>query len=84
MALDGKSMARCLKPNAFGNTAYCTLCHFWDASESGYGQSSYIRLVNKGEKCIMFCSVGKSNSLQLQSLNQQEQHYKSSFKVVEK
>ena len=40
MAFDGKSTARCLKPNTFGNTAYCTLRHFWDASESGYGQSS--------------------------------------------
>ena len=44
---DGKSIARCLKPENFGNVVSCTLYHFSDACESGYGQSSYIRLLNQ-------------------------------------
>ena len=40
--LDGKSIARCLKPENFGDVVNCTLHHFSDACESGYGQSSYI------------------------------------------
>ena len=47
MTLDGKSIARCLKPENFGNVVNCTLHHFSDACESGYGQSSYIRLLNQ-------------------------------------
>ena len=42
ITLDGKSIARCLKPENFGNVVNCTLHHFSDACESGYGQSSYI------------------------------------------
>ena len=30
MTLDGKSIARCLKPENFGNVANCTLHHFLD------------------------------------------------------
>ena len=47
MTLDGKSIARSLKPENFGNVVNCTLHHFSDACESGYGQSSYIRLLNQ-------------------------------------
>ena len=45
MILDVKSIVRCLKPENFGNVVNCTLHHFSDALESGYGQSSYIRLL---------------------------------------
>ena len=41
MNLDGKSIARCLKTENLGNIVNCTLQHFSDACESGYGQSSY-------------------------------------------
>ena len=41
MTLDGKSIARCLKRENFGNVVNCTLHHFSDTCESGYGQSSY-------------------------------------------
>ena len=59
MTLDGKSIARCLKPENFGNVASCTLHHFSDACESGYGQSSYIRLLNHGQvHCTLL--IGKS------------------------
>ena len=47
MTLNGKSIARCLMPGNFGNVVSCTLHHYSDACESGYGQSSYIRLLNQ-------------------------------------
>ena len=44
MTLNGK---RCIKPEKFGNVVNCTLHHFSDVCESGYGHSGYIRLLNK-------------------------------------
>ena len=47
MTLDGKRIARFMKPENFGNVVNCTLHHSSDACESGRGQSSYIRLLNQ-------------------------------------
>ena len=54
------SIARAIKPKDFGTVTSCTLHHFSDACETGYGQSSYIRLVKK--KGNVHCSllIGKS------------------------
>ena len=60
MTLDGKSIARCLKPENFGNVVSCTLHHFSDACESGYGQSSYIRLLNPYGQVHCTLLIGKS------------------------
>ena len=55
MTLYGKSIARCLKPEDFGNVVRCTLHHFSDACESGYYRSSCIRLQIKVVKHIAPC-----------------------------
>ena len=60
MTLDGKSIARCLKPENFGNVVSCTLHHFSDACESGYGQPSYIRLLNQHGQVHCTLLIGKS------------------------
>ena len=36
-----RNLSRCMKPKDFGNITNCTLHHFSDASQSGYGQCSY-------------------------------------------
>ena len=60
LTLDGKSIARCLKPENFGNVVSCTLHHFSDACESGYGQFSYIRLLNQRDQVHCTLLIGKS------------------------
>ena len=60
MILDVKSIARCLKPENFANVVNCTLHHFSDAFESGYGQSSYIRLLNQNGQVHCTLLIGKS------------------------
>ena len=60
MTLDGKSIARCLKPENFGNVVNCTLHHFSDACESGYDQYSYIRLLNQKVQVHCTLLIGKS------------------------
>ena len=60
MTLDGKSIVRCLKPENFGNVVNCTLHHFSDACESGYGQSSYIRLLDQNSQAHWTLLIGKS------------------------
>ena len=39
------SISSCIQPAGFGEVKSVTLHHFFDASENGYGQYSYIRLV---------------------------------------
>ena len=60
MTLDGKIIARCLKPENFGNVVSCTLHHFSDACESGYSQPSYIRLLNQRGQVHCTLLIGKS------------------------
>ena len=59
-AVKGINTARCYKPRSFGEIVNCTLHHFSDASESGYGQASYLRMVDDKDEvhcCLVF---GKS------------------------
>ena len=44
--MDQISLDRCFKPVNFGTVVESTLHHFLDASEYGYGQVSYLRLVD--------------------------------------
>ena len=48
---------RCFKPADFGEVSSISLHHFSDASEIGYGQCSYIRMVRKKGQihcCLLF------------------------------
>ena len=40
----------CIQPEGFGIIKEASLHHFSDASEEGYGQSTYLRLVNVSGK----------------------------------
>ena len=44
--LEDLPISRCIQPAYFGEIKSVTLHHFSDASENGYGQCSYIRLVD--------------------------------------
>ena len=52
-------ISRCIKPRMFGKIVETSLHHFSDASENGYGQCSYIRLVNDEGKIHCSLLVGK-------------------------
>ena len=51
---------RCLQPIGFGTVVSLSIHHFSDASENGYGQCSYLRLVNQDGKIHCSLLVGKS------------------------
>ena len=60
ITLQDKSLSRCMKPKDFGSTTNCTLHHFSDASQSGYGQCSYIRFVSDRVQIHCCLLIGKS------------------------
>ena len=43
-------MKRCFIPSDFGKVSEYSLYHFSDACENGYGQASYLRLVDDNGK----------------------------------
>ena len=45
--LERLEINRCFKPSKFGKVIDCSLHHFSDASQDGYGQVSYLRLVDQ-------------------------------------
>ena len=51
---------RCFKPSNFNSVKEVTLHHFSDASEEGYGQVSYLRLVDTENKIHCVFVMGKS------------------------
>ncbi|XP_039456650.1 uncharacterized protein LOC120433807 [Oreochromis aureus] len=54
------SISRCVTPKGFGEIKSAQLHHFCDASETGYGAVSYLRLSNsKQEVCVSFI-IGKA------------------------
>ena len=58
--MENINIRRCYKPAGFGYIVEYTLHHFSDASETGYGQASYLRMINKNGDvhcCLIF---GKS------------------------
>ena len=58
--MENINIRRCYKPTGFGYIVEYTLHHFSDASETGYGQASYLRMINKNGDvhcCLIF---GKS------------------------
>ena len=44
--LEDIKINRCYKPKGFGNILSCSLHYFSDASEDGYGQATYLRMVD--------------------------------------
>ena len=60
LKLEKISIPRCYKPSDFGSSIVVQLHHFADASNKGYGQCSYLRLIN--EQGVIHCSLvlGKS------------------------
>lgn len=53
--LEDLSVRRCFKPEGFGTVISTQLHHFSDASTTGYGQCSYVRLVD--DKGQIHCSL---------------------------
>ncbi|XP_077865904.1 uncharacterized protein LOC144353154 [Saccoglossus kowalevskii] len=52
---------RCMKPLDFGRAQHAELHHFSDASESGYGAVSYIRIINHSNEvnCALLMSKAR-------------------------
>ena len=53
-------LSRCYKPEGFGQVVSSSLHHFSDASENGYGQVVYVRLVNTIGKIHCSLVIAKS------------------------
>ena len=47
VAMENINIPRCYKPTDFSHIVEYTLHHFSDASETGYGQASYLRMINE-------------------------------------
>ena len=71
MTLDGETMARCLNPENFGNVVSCNLHYLSVAWESGYGRSSYVRLLNESGQIHCTLLIEKSRDAPL-SLSQSQ------------
>ena len=59
--LKDTKLRRCYKPEGFGQMVSCSLHHFSDASQNGYGQVVYVRLVNATGKnhCSLFIAKSR-------------------------
>ena len=53
-------LSRCYKPEGFGQVVSSSLHHFSEASENGYGQVVYVRLVNAIGKIHCSLVIAKS------------------------
>ena len=58
--LNSFKIARCFKPKNFGNVKGYSLHHFSDVSDIGYGQASYLQMVNEDGKVHCCLLIGKS------------------------
>ena len=58
--LKGLEINRFFKTSKFGKVIDCSLHHFSDASQDGYGQVSYLRLVD--QKGMIHCALVMSKS----------------------
>lgn len=62
------SIPRCYKPDDFGRVVSAQLHHFLDASVKGYGQCSYLRLVDENQSSLLLC-YGKVQSGTIEACN---------------
>ena len=58
--LEDIEVRRCIKPVGFEKTVESSIHHFSDASEDGYGQASYLRLVNDQAEVHCILLMGKA------------------------
>ena len=68
MQLERISIPRCFKPDNFDRVIRTELHHFSDASTEGYGQCSYLPLVNKDGRAQRAFVMGKSRVAPLKSV----------------
>ena len=66
--LESVGIKRSYKPPEFGKVAKVELHHFSDASTNGYGQCSYLRLVNEHGKVHCSLLMGKSRVAPLKAV----------------
>lgn len=66
--LEDLKIPRCYKPEEFGDPKVVELHHFSDASQAGYGQCSYLRLLNESDQAHCSLVVGKSRVTPLKSV----------------
>ena len=59
-SLEDIKLSTCYKPENFGKIVDYSLHHFSDASEVGYGQASYLRMVNSNGDIHCTLLIGKS------------------------
>ena len=59
-ALEEIEIQRCIKPALFGRVVESSTHHFLDASEDGYGQATYLRLVNNQGVIHCVLLIGKA------------------------
>ncbi|XP_013856311.1 uncharacterized protein LOC106512189, partial [Austrofundulus limnaeus] len=53
-------VSRCIKPDGFGEVINAQLHHFSDASESGYGTATYVRMQNSNKRVHVSFLFGKA------------------------
>jgi len=70
--LEKLEIKRCVKPNDFGPVKAVEMHYFSDASEEGYGQCSYLRLINKHDQVHCSFVVGKTRVTPLKHLSKNE------------
>ncbi|KAL9966153.1 hypothetical protein ACROYT_G024179 [Oculina patagonica] len=58
--LEKLEIQRCFKPDKFGQIQECEMHHFSDASQEGYGQCSFLRLVNEEDQAHCSFVIGKA------------------------
>ena len=58
-------LGRCFKPHGFGKVVDCSLHHFPDTCENGYGQASYICLVSVKGRTHCILVIGKARAAPL-------------------
>ena len=66
--LEHLKVRRCYKPDDFGETVSAELHHFSDASQSGYGQCTYLRLMDNTKRVHCSLVMGKARVAPLKSV----------------
>ena len=66
--LESVRVNRCVKPEGFGEVDVTELHHFSDASTTGYGQCTYLRIVNKFQRVHCSLLMGKSRVAPMKSV----------------
>ena len=66
--LKSVKLQRCFKPEDFGKVKLAELHHFSDASTVGYGQGSYLRLINEQDEVHCSLVMGKARVTPLKTV----------------